>query len=106
MSEIFLAKKAIQEPGGVRTVYQWQDGCWVYSHLLDSEDEAFEYRDSKGLVKLGLLAHPTIMQLNSVLKKIPHDKDRLEVLSEITKGICTYCGEVVGERICHCQNDE
>lgn len=44
--------------------------------------------------------------VNAMLRGLENDDDRLAALDFITAGICTECGEVVGERRCHCTNDE
>jgi len=46
-----------------------------------------------------------IQQLRHHIISLPEDT-RLEVFYKITEGYCSYCGNYVGDDICHCGNEE
>lgn len=34
------------------------------------------------------------------------DDERVEVFAAIADGWCRHCGSQIGDRVCHCENDE
>jgi len=46
-----------------------------------------------------------VAQVRALLETLSY-VERLKLLEQMFEGICIYCGETVGNRICYCRRDE
>jgi hypothetical protein len=53
-----------------------------------------------------IIAADLAREVNKLLLSLPTGDLRVAALQLMAEGICVNCGEMVGDAICHCTNDE
>lgn len=60
----------------------------------------------KAKTKRRIIAADLAREVNKLLLSLPTGDLRVATIQLLVEGICVNCGEVAGDAICHCTNDE